>query len=104
MKKSSGVTLTLLAGVGCALHAQQLSNPCAPASFNASACRAAVKSRAYCDGGTWVPQQYQAYPYYYNLYQAYSSAGGAVFPAPASTCAVRRSGFGAHGAAMQTHS
>jgi hypothetical protein len=37
MKKSARVTLTILAGVGYAAHAQS-SNPCAPGSFNPAAC------------------------------------------------------------------
>lgn len=103
MKKSAQVTLTVLAAVG-AMHAQQSPNPCGPNSFSPAACRAAVKLHGYCDGATWVPQQYRKYPYYYGLYQAYSSAGGIVTAAPASTCrsTTMRGGFGSRGAAMHS--
>jgi hypothetical protein len=100
MKKSARVTLTVLAGIGCAAHAQQASNPCTPGSFNSAACQTAVKLHGYCDGGAWVRQQFQKYPYYYGLYRTYSSAGGVVNPTPISTC--RAGGFGVHGAAAHT--
>ena len=101
MKKSARVTLTVLAAVGGA-YAQQPPNPCGPNSFNPAACQAAVRFHGYCDGATWVPQQYQKYPYYYGLYQAYASAGGIVdAPLPSSCRVPRRGGFGAHGVAAQ---
>ena len=105
MTKSARVTLTVVAAVGCA-RAQQALNPCGPATFNEKACQAAVKGKGYCGGGAFVPQQYQQYPYYYDLYRAYASAGGAVTPAPVEKC---RSGghgwfggFGAHGRAAHS--
>jgi|SRR5580700_5679631 hypothetical protein len=104
MKKSARVTLTVLAGVAGAAHAQQASNPCGPNSFNPAACQAAVKSHGYCDGGAWVSQRYQKYPYYYGLYQAYSSAGGMVTAAPIGTCrAIGHGGFGSTGRAAHSH-
>ena len=102
MTKSARVTLTVVAAVGCAARAQQAPNPCGPANFNQQACQAAVKSRGYCSGGAWVTQQYQKYPYYYDLYQAYASAGGRVTAAPVERCGHRSGmthGFGATGAA-----
>ena len=98
MKKSAQVTLTVLAAMGYA-RAQQSANPCAPGSFNPQACRSAVKAHGYCDGATWTPQDYQRYPYYYDLYRVYSSAGGASAPVPAGSCQVPRvrNGFGSHG-------
>jgi hypothetical protein len=103
MKKSAQVTLTVLAAVGAA-RAQQAPNPCGPNSFNPAACQAAVKLHGYCDGATWVPQQFQKYPYYAGLNQAYTAAGGVVTAAPALTCRVpRRGGFGAIGAAIHRH-
>jgi hypothetical protein len=104
MKKSGRVTLTILAGIGCGAHAQQSSNPCLPGSFNAAACKTAVKFHGYCDGATFVPQNFQKYPYYYGASQAYASGGGVVMAAPAGTCrAIGHGGFGAHGAAAQAH-
>jgi hypothetical protein len=104
MKKSAQVTLTVLAAVGAA-RAQQAANPCGPSSFNPAACQAAVKFHGYCDGATWVPQQYQKYPYYYGLYRAYASAGGIVDAPLPSSCRfpIRHGGFGAHGAAFSRH-
>ncbi|MGO9260472.1 MAG: hypothetical protein ACLQU1_29820 [Bryobacteraceae bacterium] len=108
MTKSARVTLTVVAAVGCAARAQQAPNPCGPANFNQQACQAAVKSRGYCSGGAWVTQQYQKYPYYYDLYQAYASAGGMVAAAPVETCwrpgFLARHGFGAIGAAVHSSS
>jgi hypothetical protein len=102
MKKSTRVTLTVLAGVGCAA-AQQAADPCGPGTFNPAACHAAVKAHGYCEGNVWVPQQYQQYPYYYDLYRTYSAAGGTVMPAPTGAC--RAGGFGGHGiVAMLAHS
>jgi hypothetical protein len=108
MTKSARVTLTVVAAVGCAARAQQAPNPCGPANFNQQACQAAVKSHGYCSGGAWVTQQYQKYPYYYDLYQAYASAGRIATAARVETC--RRpghgwfGGFGAHGAAAHSSS
>lgn len=101
MKKSARVTLTILAGVGYAAHAQS-SNPCVPGSFNPAACQRAVKLRGFCDGASWTPQKFQQYPYYYGLYAAYAAGGGAVDSLLPSNCRVPRGGgFGAHGASAQ---
>ena len=104
MHKSARITLTVLAGVSCAAHARQASNPCGPNSFNPASCQAAVKSHGYCDGAVWVQQQYQKYSYYFNLYHTYSSAGGIVTPAQALTCrATRHGGFGTTAVAAHSH-
>jgi hypothetical protein len=109
MTKSARVTLTVVAAVGCAarggLWAQQPPNPCGPANFNQKACQAAVKNQGYCSSGAWVAQQYQPYPYYYDLYRAYASAGGTVTAAARENCrrGVRHGGFGATGAAVHGH-
>jgi len=101
MKKSASVTLTVVAAVGCAA-AQQAVDPCAPGAFNTKVCRTAVKSQGFCDGATWVPQQYQKYSYYSGVYKAYAAAGGVTTPAPAGACRPNRvpvshGGFGAIG-------
>ena len=101
MKKSAGVTLTILAGVACTAQAQQSSNPCVPGSFNPAACRTAVKLHGFCDGGTWVTQRFQQYPYYYGLYSSYVAGGGPVDSPLPSSCRAPRGGFGAHGASAQ---
>lgn len=102
MKKSAQVTLTVLAAVAGA-RAQQASNPCSPGSFNQKACHIAVRQQGYCDIATWVPQQYQKYPYYYGLYQAYTVGGGVVTAAPASTCRYPKSVHGGFGAIAAAH-
>ena len=51
MMKSARVTLTVLAGIGSAAHAQLAPNPCAPGTFNPAGCQAAVRSHGYCDNG-----------------------------------------------------
>jgi hypothetical protein len=99
MKKSVQVSLTVLAAMAAA-KAQTAPNPCLPANFNEKACQTAVKSHGYCSGGAWVSQQFQKYPYYYDFYQAYSSAGGQAMAAPVETCRHVRGGFGAIGAAF----
>jgi hypothetical protein len=103
MMKSARVTLTVLAGVAGAAHAQS-ANPCTPGTFNGGACKIAVKAHGYCDGGTWTPQQYQSYPYYYDLYKTYSTAGGVTAAAIPSACRnTARGGFGTHGIAAHSH-
>jgi hypothetical protein len=105
MKKSARVTLTVVAAVGCA-RAQQVPNPCEPATFNGKACQAAVKNRGYCSGGAWISQQFQKYPVYYGLYQSYMSTGGVVTAAPVETCQRPGhlfGGFGAIGAAAHSN-
>jgi hypothetical protein len=106
MTKSARVTLTVVAAVGCsrgALWGQQAANPCGPADFNQKACYAAVKHHGFCSGGAWVTQQYQQYPYYYDLYRTYAAGGGPVTPAAVERCGrgghAVYGGFGAHGAA-----
>ncbi len=98
MKKSARVSLTLVAAVACAARAQG-PDPCAAGTFSANACHSAIKSHGYWSGCTWVPQQYQKYPYYYNFFRAYASTGGLVAAAPEDTCrGLLHGGFGAIGA------
>jgi hypothetical protein len=100
MKKSARVTLTLVATIGCA-YSQQPADPCSARSFNPAVCQTAVKRHGYCDGTAWVPRTYQGYPYYYDIYQAYTATGGIVIQAPSAACHVPlfRGGFGAFAAA-----
>jgi hypothetical protein len=102
MMKSARVTLTILAAVGSAAHAQQPVNPCAPSTFNPAACKTAVKLHGFCNGAIWVPQRFQQYPYYYGLYATYASSGGPVDAPLPSSCSIPRGGFGSHGVAAQS--
>jgi hypothetical protein len=96
--KSARVTLTLVATMGMALRAQG-PNPCASVTFDEKACKASIRYSGFCSQGAWVPVTYhEQYPYYYDIYRNYLSAGGIVTPAKLENC--RRSGghgSGAHG-------
>jgi hypothetical protein len=115
VKKSAAVRLTFVAAVGIAAHAQARPDPCAAASFNEAACRAAVQANGYCWNGRWVKLSYHyPYPYYYDAYLDYMSLGGAVQSASIGSCGVpriktgtahgfSRAGFGACGAGHSAH-
>lgn len=93
-KKSTGIVLTVVAGMGIAARGQQGSDPCQAATFNAKVCAAAVRHNRYCTGGQWVPMQYQQpYPYYYDAYQSYLSGGGVVTSLPTEKCGHLFAGF-----------
>jgi hypothetical protein len=102
MKKSSQVTLTLVATLGLAACNRQRQDPCESASFSEQACQEAVRSHGYFWRGTWVPMTYHyPYPYYYDTYRSFAGKGGSVRPAPAgsySAAPVTRGGFGSIGA------
>ena len=94
--KSAQVTLTIVASIGLAARAQPRTDPCSPFNFNEKGCQAAVEQGGYCSGGGWVAGAYhEQYPYYYDTYRNYVSAGGTVTPARIERC--RRSGGGGHG-------
>jgi hypothetical protein len=104
MKKSSKVTLTLVATLGMAA-CNRSPDPCRNETFNDQACLQAVKDGGYHWNGSWVPMTYYfPYPHYYDSYRNYIENGG-----PASTMApgaygrpgdpsVTRGGFGETGA------
>ena len=106
MKKSTKVTLTLVATVGLAACSRR-HDPCEAAYFNELACRDAVSNGGYYWGGSWYPTVYHyPYPYYYDSYHTYVSRGGRVYgtpagsyakPAGASSSGVERGGFGSTG-------
>jgi hypothetical protein len=111
MKKSASVTVTLLAAAGMAARAQSRPEPCSAATFNEQACEAAVQNRGYCWNGRWIRLKYHdAFPYYFDAYQEYVAAGGAVSPMTVGSCGPphgmfgflhaggARGGFGATGA------
>jgi hypothetical protein len=87
MKKSSKVTLTIVAAVGLASCSRRR-DPCEPAYFNEAACQEAVSNGGYYWGGSWYPTVYHyRYPYYYDHYNRYRSSGGMVYSSPATTYA-----------------
>ena len=113
MKRSASVRLTIVAAVGMAASAQPRLDPCGVASFNDTACHAAIQTGGYCWNGKWVNLQYHyPYPYYYDLNQKYLASGGVATPAVVGTCGpvahtvqashgtVVRAGFGTSGAAQ----
>jgi hypothetical protein len=98
VKKSSQVTLTIVATVSLAA-ADQRPDPCGAPTFNEQTCQAAILQRGYCLGGRWVPMRYSyPYPYYYDQYQVYTLLVGPATPFEAGTCA-RYTG-GTHGSAV----
>ncbi len=107
MKKSTQVTLTLVAAMGLAGCGRRL-DPCDSATFNEQACQAAVNGGGYWWNGSWVPMRYShPYPYYYDSYRGFVSRGGVVNAAPGRTYgrpsgsshspSVSRGGFGSIG-------
>ncbi len=109
MKKSTKVTLTVVAAVGLASCGRSRRDPCDRESFNEMACQDAVRSGGYYYGGSWYPMMYRyPYPYYYDSYRTHVSSGGRVYGAPAGSYArpsgstsspgVTRGGFGSTGA------
>ena len=104
MKKSSKVTLTIVAAVGLASCGRSRRDPCDRAYFNELACQEATRSGGYYWGGSWVPMVYSnPYPYYYDQHRSYVSTGGRVFASPSgsyarpSSSSVTRGGFGSTG-------
>src|SRR5882672_10105759 len=87
MRKSTKVTLTVVAAMGmagCSRHR----DPCDAPSFDAVACGDAIRSGGYYYGGHWYGMAYHfPYPYYYDAYRTHVTRGGAVVTAPAGTYA-----------------
>ena len=61
MKKSSQVTLTIVAAIGLA-RAQAAADPCDASVFNEHASQEALRQHGYCQNGRWVRLRY-SYPY-----------------------------------------
>jgi hypothetical protein len=111
MKRSSKVTLTVVAAMGLAACSRRY-DPCEARSFDATACSDAVRGGGYYYGGSWYPMRYHyPYPYYYDSYRSHLSRGGTVVTAPSGAYArpgggasapssggVTRGGFGSTGA------
>jgi len=86
MKKSSKVTLTVVAVVGLASCGRRRMDPCESSYFNQQACMEAIDHGGYYWGGSWVPMVYHyPYPYYYDSYRTYVSRGGRVRTAPSGS-------------------
>ena len=109
MKKSTKVTLTVVAVMGLASCGRSRRDPCDQTSFSDLACQDAVRSGGYYYGGSWYPMMYHyPYPYYYDHYRTHVSSGGRVVPAPSGSYArpggassspgVTHGGFGSIGA------
>jgi hypothetical protein len=95
MKKSSKVTLTVVAAVGLASCGRGRRDPCESQYFSEMACQQAVQDGGYYWGGSWYPMVYHyPYPYYYDHYHTYVSRGGRVYSPPASSYARPASGPG----------
>lgn len=87
MKRSTKVTLTVVAAMGLAGCTRHY-DPCEASYFDAAACNDAVIGGRYWWHGSWYPMRYRyAYPYYYDSYQRHVASGGRVYGAPAGTYA-----------------
>ena len=111
MKRSSQVTLTVVAALGLAGCARRY-DPCDERSFDAAACADAIHNGGYYWDGSWMPMTYpHPYPFYYDAYRMRVANGGSVVTVPPQTYArpagsadpahpsVTRGGFGSTGAA-----
>ena len=98
MKKSTKVTLTVVAAVGLASCGRARRDPCDRAYYDDLACQDAIRSGGYFWGGTWVPMRYSyPYPYYYDQYRSYAGSGGRVYSAPSGIYAKPAGGVSSHG-------
>jgi hypothetical protein len=105
MKRSSQVTLTVVAAMGLVACSRR-HDPCESQYFNDAACSDAVRSGGYYWRGGWVPMTYSyPYPYYYDSYRTHVQRGGKVFGTPSgaysrpsSGGSTVRGGFGSTGA------
>jgi len=112
MKKSTQVTLTVVAAMALASCGRSRRDPCEQAYFDEQSCQQAVSSGGYYWGGSWYPMMYHyPYPYYYDRYSTYVRGGGRVLRAPSgsyarpsSSSGVTRGGFGSTGASHSSGS
>jgi hypothetical protein len=113
MKRSSRVTLTVVAAMGLAACSRRY-DPCEARYFDATACADAVRGGGYYWRGSWYPMTYHyPYPYYYDGYRRHVSRGGSVVAAPSgsygrpgmsapSSGGTVRGGFGSTGSGHST--
>ncbi|MEO8594260.1 MAG: hypothetical protein ABI759_13150 [Candidatus Solibacter sp.] len=112
MKKSTQVTLTVVAAMALASCGRSRRDPCDQSYFDDVACQEAVRSGGYHWGGAWYPMMYHyPYPYYYDHYQTYVRGGGRVnraptgsYARPSSSPGVTRGGFGSTGSSHSSGS
>jgi hypothetical protein len=108
MKKSTKVTLTVVAAMGLTACHRRV-DPCEATYFDAQACENAVRSGGYYWRGSWVPMVYHnPYPYYYDSYRTHIQRGGSVRSAPSGSysapSSTPRGGFGSTGASHSSGS
>jgi hypothetical protein len=85
MKRSSKVTLTVVAAMGLVACSRRY-DPCESQHFDSTACADAVRGGGYYWRGSWYPMTYHyPYPYYYDAYRTHVSRGGSVRAAPSGT-------------------
>jgi hypothetical protein len=85
MKRSSQVTLTVVAAMGLVACSRRY-DPCEARYFDATACADAVRGGGYYWRGSWYPMTYHyPYPYYFDAYRTHVSRGGSVLAAPAGS-------------------
>ena len=102
MKKSSQVTLTILAAVALAGCGRRY-DPCDARYFNDLACRDAIRQGGYYYHDVWYRTSYDhPYSYYYNSYHTHVALGGyssasSYSSYSHSSSSVARGGFGATG-------
>jgi hypothetical protein len=104
MKKSSKVTLTILATVALAGCGRRY-DPCDSRYFNDLACQDAVRQGGYYYHDVWYRSTYdRPYTYYYNSYHSYIATGGhssshsySSYSHSSSSSSVSRGGFGSTG-------
>src|SRR5665811_315100 len=88
MKKSTKVTLTVVAAVGLASCGRSRRDPCEQGSFNEMACQDATRSGGYYYGGSWYPMMYRyPYSYYYEHCLMHVSNCARVMSAPGGSSA-----------------
>ena len=104
MKKSSKVTLTILASVALAGCGRRY-DPCDARSVEPLACQDAVRQGGYYYNNIWYRTTYnRPYTYYYNSYQTHIMTGGrsyshgySSYSHSSSSSSVSRGGFGSTG-------
>jgi len=84
-KKSSQITLTVVAAAGLAGCGRRALDPCETQYFNEQACRDAVAQGGYYWNNTYYPMHYQPYLYYYDSYRTYVTRGGHVYSSSGSS-------------------
>jgi hypothetical protein len=110
MRRSVGVTFTVITAAAFAGCGRRAPDPCAAATFSEQACQNAVHSGGYYWNGRWYPMMYRnPYTFYYDGWRGYQAGGGTSSAVPASAYGqpggAERGGFGTtgegHGASVE---